>query len=325
MNTPIDHHFHLSKQRQIAIFITILILAVPFILNGYWLSLATSGALLALAAMPLTILTGTAGLLSLGQAAFIGIGGYTAGLLAHQFDLGLTTSIFASAFVGLVIGAALALATLRVVGIYLAVGTFALQFILQPLMQNIDVALTYSTGFILSSPSLFGFALSTSTRWWYALALIGLGIYLWLRWLQHSHIGRRWIVLKDNPTAASVLGISQQRTRLGVFSITSAITAVAGAINAYYYGTAQSGLYTLHMAILFLTIVALGGVGNLGGAIVASFVMIILSPIVTHLITFTNLIDVSRAGGVETIIIGLILMLSLIIRTRISVRSKKNA
>src|SRR5690606_22836241 len=115
---------------------------LPHTVNGYLMSLAISGALLALAAMPLTLLTGTAGLLSLGHAAFLGLGGYTAGVLSHVFGVGLTASIFIAAVVGLSVGALIALATLRVVGIYLAVGTFALQFVVQPLMQDMDVELT---------------------------------------------------------------------------------------------------------------------------------------------------------------------------------------
>lgn len=302
--------------------VTALVLAVPVFFDGYLMSLAISGALLALAAMPLTLLTGTAGLLSLGQAAFLGLGGYTAGVLAHLFGLGLTTALFAAAAAGLVIGMLVALATLRVVGIYLAVGTFALQFVLQPIMQNIDVAVTHSTGFMLSEAVLFGVPLATPTRWWLALAVLGALLYAWLRWLQQSHIGRRWVVLRDTPTAAGVLGISLQRTRLGVFALTSAITASVGALTAYYYGSAQAGIYSLHLAILFLTIVALGGAGNLAGAIVAAFVMIGLSPLVESVIHAGGLLSPSRAGGVETILVGLILMVSLIVRGKLAARKK---
>ncbi|MFK3664140.1 branched-chain amino acid ABC transporter permease [Ochrobactrum teleogrylli] len=297
-----------------------LLVAIPFALNNYWMSLAVSGALLALAAMPLTVLTGTAGLLSLGQAAFLGIGGYTAGLLAHQFGIGLTVSLFAAAFIGLVVGLVVALATLRVIGLYLAIGTFALQFILQPLMQNMDVSLTQSTGFILSAPQLFGIPLNSMLRWWYALLLIGTLIFAWLRWLQITQIGRNWVMLRDNPTAAGVLGISREKARLGIFATTSAITAAVGALGAYYYGNAQSGAYSLHIAILFLSIVALGGPGSLGGSVIAAFIMITLSPIIEKLISLGNWLDVTRIGGLETIAVGLILMASLIVRARLAQR-----
>jgi len=304
--------------------IALAVIAPPFVFNGFLMSLAISGALLALAAMPLTLLTGTAGLLSLGHAAFFGIGGYAAGLLAHAFGIGLTLSILVGAAAGLLVGALVALATLRVVGIYLAVGTFALQFILQPIMQTIDVEVTYSTGFLLSSPSLLGFELSSPARWWYALVVLGVLLYAWLRWLQTSHVGHRWVVLKDNTTAAGVLGISLQKTRLGVFALTSAVTAGVGAISAYYYGNAQSGIYSLHLAILYLTIVALGGAGSLGGAIIAAFVMIALPPLIDSIVTYKGLVDPSRAGGIETITVGLILMFSLIVRNRESKRSSKD-
>lgn len=297
-----------------------LLLAMPFILDSYWMSLAVSGGLLALAAMPLTVLTGTAGLLSLGQAAFLGIGGYTAGLLAHQFGLGLTASLFAAALIGLAVGLAVALATLRVIGLYLAVGTFALQFILQPLMQNMDVSLTQSTGFILSAPQLFGVPLNSMLRWWYALLAIGTLVFAWLRWLQITQIGRNWIVLRDNPTAAGVLGISREKARLGIFATTSAITAAVGALGAYYYGSAQSGAYSLHVAILFLSIVALGGPGSLRGSVVAAFIMITLSPVIEKIISSGNWLDVTRVGGLETIAVGLILMASLIVRARLAQR-----
>src|SRR5690606_26422032 len=147
------------------------------------------------------------------------------------FGVGLTASIFIAAVVGLSVGALIALATLRVVGIYLAVGTFALQFVVQPLMQDMDVELTQSTGFMLADPQLFGIALDSQLMWWYALCALIAILYAWLGWLQSSHTGRRWVVLCDTPTAAGVLGISLQRTRLGAFALTSAVTAAVGALS----------------------------------------------------------------------------------------------
>lgn len=300
----------------------LIVIAVPWVTGDFGLSLAVAGALLALAALPLTVLTGTAGLLSLGHAAFLGIGGYTAGILAHVYGIGLSVSLFAAAACGLLVGSLVALATLRAVGIYLAVGTFALHFVLQPVLQNIDVAVTYSTGFLLSDASLFGFSLSSHTRWWYALAVIGALLYLWLHGLQRSQVGRRWVALRDTPTAAGVLGVSLQGTRMGVFALTSALTSAVGALQAYYYGSAQAGIYSLHVAILYLTIVALGGAGNLLGAVVASFIMILLAPAVASVIEGTQLLPPSAAGGIETILVGLILMLSLIVRARIKLKEE---
>lgn len=307
----------LSQGLVIAATAVLLAIALPWVAGSFGVSLAISGALLALAAMPLTVLTGTAGLLSLGQAAFLGIGGYCAGFLAYRFGLGLTLAIPAAAVLGLGVGAIIALVTWRVAGLYLAVGTFALQVLLQPVLQNIDVAVTDSTGFVLRDPSLFGVALNSPTRWWYALVLLGALVYAWLVWLQRTQVGRIWVVLRDVPTAASVLGISRARARLGVFAMTSALTAGAGALGSYYYGTAQSGAYTLHQAVLLLTIVALGGAGSLIGAVLAAFFMTLLPPATGWLLEYAGgWLDTSRAGGVETILVGLVLMVSLIVRAR---------
>lgn len=306
-----------SKGGAVVTVVALSAIALPWVAGSFGMSLAISGALLALAAMPLTVLTGTAGLLSLGQAAFLGIGGYCAGFLAYRFGLGLTLAIPAAAILGLGVGALVALVTWRVAGLYLAVGTFTLQVLLQPMLQNIDVAVTDSTGFILRDPSLFGIALDSPARWWYALILFGTLIYAWLAWLQRTQVGRVWVVLRDVPTAASVLGISRARARLGVFAMTSALTAGAGALGAYYYGTAQSGAYTLHQAILLLTIVALGGAGSLAGAVLAAFFMTLLSPAAGWLLEHaTGWLDTSRAGGVETVLVGFVLMVSLIVRAR---------
>lgn len=294
-------------------------LVLPWLVGNYWMSLAISAALMALAAMPLTVLTGTAGLLSLGQAAFLGIGGYCAGILAHQFNLGLSWAIPLAIVIGLTVGALIALATLRVVGLYLAVGTFALQVLLVPILQNIDVAVTQSTGFVLRDPSLLGVALSSPLRWWYVLLVLIVGVYAWLSWMQRTRPGRDWVMLRDAPTAARVLGISRLQARMGVFAMTSGIAAGVGALSAYYYGTAQSGAYSLHIAVFYLTVVALGGAGSLTGALWGAAVMTLLAPSLEWLLSHASgWIDPTRLGGLETLLVGVILMVSLIVRARLA-------
>ncbi|MFG1403331.1 branched-chain amino acid ABC transporter permease [Xanthobacter sediminis] len=288
-----------------------LIAAAPFFLGGYALHLAVSGGLMALSAMALTVLSGSAGLPSLGTAAFLAIGAFSAGMLSTRFGLGLLPAAAAAAGLGLVAGALVAILTLRVSGLYLAVGTLALQYLVHILAAELDLKFTYAAGFVLEDPVVLGLPISSPERWW-ALVLVVLALVHGLfRALQASHIGRAWVFQRTEPTAAGALGVAVSRSRVGVFALTSAVIAAAGALDGYRLGNVQASIYTLQLAVVYLTVAALGGAGNLKGAIAASYLVILLPGIIVATLEALSLDATSRVAGLENVVIGLILILAL--------------
>lgn len=315
MNTDLPAHGSekLARFRLVGVLIvSAAIAAAPFAFGDLTLHLAVSGGLLALAAMPLTVLVGSAGLPSLGTAAFLCIGAFTAGILSNNLGLGLLPAVVVSAALGLLSGTLVAATTLRVSGLYLAVGTLALQRAIGVIATDLDLKLTYSAGFMLDDPNVFGVHINSLQRWWALITVLMFLVYVTFRYLQKSHIGREWALLRTHPAAAAALGISMTKSRIQVFALTSAIIAIVGVIDAYHLSNVQAGTYTLDLAIVYLTICALGGTGNLLGAIAASYLIVLLPQIIQSLLGIFSIDATSRAAGLESIAIGSILILALL-------------
>ena len=286
--------------------------AAPFYLGAYALHLAVSGGLMALGAMALTVISGSAGLPSLGSAAFLAIGAFTSGILATQFGVGLVPSMILSAVFGLMTGVLVAALTLRVSGLYLAVGTLALQNVVHVVATDLDLKLTYAAGFMLDEPVLFGVTINSLVRWWILVLILLVLTFCLFRFLLCSHIGREWNLLRVHPTAAAALGIFGAGSRIQVFALTSAVIAVAGALGAYQIGNVQADTYTVQLAVIYLTVAALGGSGNLIGAIVASYVIILLPAFISTVMGLLAIDATSRAAGLENGAIGVILIFALL-------------
>ena len=267
---------------------------------------------MALGAMALTVISGSAGLPSLGSAAFLAIGAFTSGILATQFGVGLVPSMILSAVFGLMTGVLVAALTLRVSGLYLAVGTLALQNVVHVVATDLDLKLTYAAGFMLDEPVLFGVTINSPVRWWILVLILLVLTFCLFRFLLCSHIGREWNLLRVHPTAAAALGIFGAGSRIQVFALTTAVIAVAGALGAYQIGNVQADTYTVQLAVIYLTVAALGGAGNLIGAIVASYVIILLPAFISTVMGLLAIDATSRAAGLENGAIGVILIFALL-------------
>jgi branched-chain amino acid transport system permease protein len=286
--------------------------ALPFFLGGYALHLAVSGGLMAVAAMALTVISGAAGLPSLGTAAFLAIGAFTSGVLATQWGLGLLPAVLVSAALGLLTGVLIAALTLRASGLYLAVGTLALQNVVHVVATDLDLKLTFAAGFTLDNPDLFGMKIDTLEKWW-SLVLVLLALtYGLFRSLLRSHVGREWSLLRVHPGTAAALGIFGAGSRIEVFAVTSAVIAIVGALRGYQVGNVQADTYTVQLAVVYLTVAALGGAGNLPGAIAASYLIVLLPDFITAGMTLLSIDATSRAAGLESVAIGVILIFALL-------------
>jgi branched-chain amino acid transport system permease protein len=285
---------------------------VPMVSGKLGMQFANIGGLAAIAAMALTVLTGTAGLLSLGHAAFLGIGAFTAGLLATLAGWPFFAAIVAAGVVGLVVGGGVALITLRTFGLYLAVGTFALQAVVSIILIDIEVKVTAATGILMPVPKLFGIAVRDLSSWWYVIVTAMFVTYVLLQWQLRSHVGRAWLTTRDHSTVAAAMGISLLRARVSVFMLTSFITSICGAIGGYYFGIVQAANFDLHLAIKYITIVALGGLGSLPGAIIAAYAIVLLPHVLTFLFRLAGVNAAVAATGSESIALAIILIAALL-------------
>jgi branched-chain amino acid transport system permease protein len=241
----------------------------------------TDIAILALAALSLNLLIGFTGQISIGHSAFFGLGGYTTAILmnTHGWSAGWTFPVAAILcfFVGVMVG----VPALRLTGVYLSLVTLALAQLFPALVRKFDDLTGGSRGIgnlRYDPPSWTGLdARNRADRnewlYWLALALLVLG-YVVARNLVKSRIGRAMIAVRDNTTAAEVMGVHVAVVKTVVFGLSASLAGLAG--SAFVLRQTQANPdnlnYTILGAIIFLVIMVIGGTASLLGPIVGAVV-----------------------------------------------------
>jgi branched-chain amino acid transport system permease protein len=243
------------------------LLVLPVFASSFYLSVATSIALAVPGALALSLLTGVAGQISLGNAAFMGIGATTAAVLATETGLPFLLIVPTAALVTGLIGMIVGIPSLRVRGLYLIIATLALHFVMVYGFRRVQGALVGEAGFILPRASVEAFTFS-STRSWYYLLLAFAGVVT----LAHvnivrSRMGRAWLAIRERDIAAEILGVPVGLYKIKAFGFTSAIIGTQGALAAYYIGVVSYDTFTLHLAIAYVAMIIIGGLGSHVGAI----------------------------------------------------------
>ncbi|MBW2364173.1 MAG: branched-chain amino acid ABC transporter permease [Deltaproteobacteria bacterium] len=236
-----------------------------------------------IAAIGLQLLTGFTGLLSLGHAAFMGVGAYTSAILITKFGWSFGPSILVAGLVAAGFGIIVGIPSLRIKGFYLMVATLAFQFVIDYIIMHWEGVTRGMRGIELPTPFIFGISLKAHTDFFVFLFIIAI-IMMWgAKNITRSKIGRAFIAIRDNDVSAEIIGISIFRYKILVFSISAFYAGVAGAIFASMMRAAIPEDYLLLHSILFLAMVLIGGLGRLVGT-VFGVIFITLIPILLDLI-----------------------------------------
>jgi branched-chain amino acid transport system permease protein len=296
---------------------------VPLFGNQYWLgAIITPFLIFALAALGLNILTGYAGQLSLGTAAFMAVGAF----MAYNFVLrlpwiGVIPAFILAGLCAAAVGIVFGLPSLRIKGFYLAVATLACQFFVLWALQRVPWFTNYSsTGVVTAQQiSLFGLAFDSPERkYLFTLAVVAV-MALLAKNLMRSETGRAFMAVRDMDVAASVVGIPMMKTKLLAFAISSFYCGVAGALYAYtYLGTVEPEAFTLDLSFRILFMVIIGGVGSILGSFLGA-AFITLFPIFLNLasgwLSHTFGMEISHAvvSNLELMIFGGLIIFFLIV------------
>ena len=214
----------------------IVLLAFPFLASPFLLDLANQVFLAAIGAIALMLLTGYAGQISLGHAGLLAAGAFTAGILFKALNAPFWVTLPAAAFVGALLGVVFGLPSLRLRGLYLAVSTLALHFLVVYLGGEYEAKRGFSTGIMVDAPKLGGWIISGGRTWYFILGAAVAATLIVCLYLLRSGTGRAWAAIRANETVAEALGIGVAAHKLLAFVISSALTALAGALFAYYRG-----------------------------------------------------------------------------------------
>jgi branched-chain amino acid transport system permease protein len=247
--------------------------AFPFLASSFLLDLANQFFLASIGAVALMLLTGYAGQVSLGHAGLLAAGAFTVGILVKEANAPFWVTLPAAAAVGAVLGVVFGLPSLRLRGLYLAVSTLALYFVVHYVGSEYETRRGFSTGIIVDPPALGGFAVSDARVWYFVLFAAAAATVLLALNLLRSRSGRAWRAIRDHETVAEALGISVPAFKLAAFVVSSMLTAVAGALFAYYRGFVSVEAFSLFLSIQYVAMVIIGGMGSILGALLgAAFV-----------------------------------------------------
>ena len=252
------------------------LIAAPFVIESYYLSQLVFVLIYAIVGVALNILSGQAGQVSIGHAAFLAIGAYSAAI-AQKYGVPLPVYlVLAGAFTGL-IGYLVGLPALRLHGIYLAIATLAFAFIVEEILARWEHVTNGNEGLMLAAPSVFGLKLGQNGFYYLCLGVTVLVMLAAINIIR-SPTGRAFLAIRDSETAARSMGIDTARYKTSAFAISAAITGIAGVLYAHKLSFISPEMFSLSVSIDFVMIIIIGGVLSLRGAVFGAIFMIMVDP-----------------------------------------------
>src|SRR5260221_3523764 len=235
-------------------------MALPVLLSRYYIGEITWVFVYGICGVSLMVLVGYSGLVSLGHAAFLGIGAYAhAYFLQHGIPwvVSVVLAIALTTASGIIVG----LPALRMTGIYLAIATLAFSVIIQEVFSRWESVTNGFAGMAVEKPTILGIAFDDERSFYY-LCLFFLVLCLWLtRNLLRAPTGRAWIAIRDSEIAAQSMGVNLAVYKTSAFAYSAALMGVAGALFAHKIGFLAPDIFTVLLSIQFLLMVVVGGLG----------------------------------------------------------------
>jgi branched-chain amino acid transport system permease protein len=281
------------------------LLAAPLAVGEYGMSQLHFICIYSIVGLGLMLLVGYTGQISLGHAAFLAVGAYAEAILQARgvpFFVSLPVAALLSAALGWVLG----LPALRLKGIYLAIATLAFNVIVEEVTARWEGLTGGNSGLHLKPIELFGMKLDGDASFYYlCLALTVLSI-LALMNLLRSPTGRAFVAIRDSEISASCMGVNLATYKTLSFALSAALTGIAGALYAHKVSFISPEQFTLLQSIELVTIVILGGVGSIHGAVLGAAFVIVLPQLIS---LAKDYLPSNVAGsGLQAVVFGLVLI-----------------
>jgi branched-chain amino acid transport system ATP-binding protein/branched-chain amino acid transport system permease protein len=246
-------------------------------------SVVIIAALYGVAAMNLTVLIGWAGQPSVMTAALL-LYGASGWVFFGSLGLGALPSALLVAISGFALGLVVSLPARRLAGLYLLLSTFVVHFLITGTSNAIQTETDNLAGYFPKTPSAFGVEISSETSWViFSVAFLGV-VHLYLRWLRRGTLANSWRLIKCGTHMASVVGVRVPRALAVAFGVTSAWCALSGMFVGSYFLNVSFDSYTLLLAVNFVVMVVVGGMGSLPGAIFGALLIVGLPQFLTTLV-----------------------------------------
>jgi len=287
----------------------------PFMAGDYLLYMANLTGVAVIGAVGLNILTGAAGQISLGHAAFVGIGAYSTALLTTRLGLPfwicLPLSGLLSAFFGVIVGAP----SMRMKGLYLCIATLAAQMIFMFLFVHWESLTGGIRGINVPTPEIFGIKLNNEFRLYFVTVPLVVIMVAAARNLFRTRVGRAFIAIRDRDISAELMGINLFRYKLYAFAASSFYAGVAGCLSAYLVKVVTPEHFPLHESVRYLAMIIVGGLGSILGSIFGAIFMTMVPEVLQSCLgLFSGLSErvMSFLFPLQTVVFGLLIVLFLV-------------
>jgi len=289
--------------------LAVVLLAAPWWAGDYVMTQLHFICIYSIVGFGLMMLVGFTGQISLGHAAFLAVGAYTEALMQAAgipFVISISCAALFSAVAGLIVG----LPALRLKGIYLAIATLAFNVIVEEILARWHSLTGGNEGMTVKPVRMFGYELTNDWQFYYLClaltVLCGLACVNLLR----SPTGRAFVAIRDSEISASCLGVNLAKYKTMSFAISAALTGIAGALYAHKIAFISPEQFTLFQSIELITIVILGGIGFLHGAVLGAAFVIVLPQLIS--IAKGWLPEGVAPTGLQAVVFGVILILFII-------------
>jgi branched-chain amino acid transport system permease protein len=253
----------------------VVLIGLPTLTNQFFTYAFAKVAIFVCALLGLNLLTGYSGQISLGNGAFMAVGGYTTAILIHSADVPYWATIPLAGIVAGGAGLLIGIPALRLSGVYLALATFALALSLPPILNHFDTFTGGHQGIVLK-PIGPPFGLDLSQEQWLYYLCTGIAILLFaFAWgVVRSRTGRAFMAIRDSETAATASGISLAYYKTLAFGISAAYAGVAGSLLAIATSFINPDSFGLSLSLALLVGVVIGGLGLNFGAVLGALLVV---------------------------------------------------
>ncbi|MFZ5564700.1 MAG: branched-chain amino acid ABC transporter permease [Thermodesulfobacteriota bacterium] len=292
------------------VLLALILVAPPVVGNDYYIGILVFAGLNCLACIGLSLLMGYAGQISLGHAAFIGIGAYVSGYLTVKAGVGIWPAMAAGVGVCAAMALIIGVPALKLKGHYLAMATLGFGEIVY-IVAVAAVEITGGPEGINSIPrlSLTGYVLKSDTRFFYfTWALVLSGLFFALN-LIHSRVGRGLMAVHGSEDAAGSLGVNTARYKIQVFVLSAIYAGVAGSLYAHYVNYIDPGPFGVTHSVLLVTMVAVGGIHHIWGAVGGAVFLSLLPELLSMLSEYFEGTGIAYQSDYDTLVYGAILLL----------------
>ena len=301
-------------RRAVLLALVALLVVAPVVSDYYKLAIAIAIGIGVIGGVATNLLVGIAGQASIGNAAFMAIGAFTAAQLGGYEHWPFLAALLAGGVAAGIVGVLVAIPAMRVRGLYLIIATLALHYVSIYALTRFQAVRVGDAGFLM--PRVVIGPLTNVQTWYCIITLCAALSIIVLRNLIRTRYGRAWAAIARDEVGAAVLGVRVRREKIKVFSLTSVIIGIQGALFGYYVGVVSIDPFTFDLAVSFIAMIVIGGLGSAGGTILGAFFVVglpyALTSLSQQLPTSLAALLTARLFDLETIVYGLAIVIFLV-------------